>query len=201
MSFAFQEGKIYGIVGNNGSGKTVLMKCICGFLRPTKGRIFVNYKEIGRDVDFPEDIGVIIETPGFLPNLTGYKNLEILASLRGKAGKERIRESVRLAGLDPDLKKHVEKYSLGMRQRLGIAQAIMEDPDLMILDEPFNGLDKKGIQQMHRLLLGLKAEKKTIILSSHSQNDIDVLCDIVCEMDAGVLRCIKNQTEGGKTDG
>lgn len=201
VSFAFQEGKIYGIVGNNGSGKTVLMKCICGFLRPTKGRIFVNYKEIGRDVDFPEDIGVIIETPGFLPNLTGYKNLEILASLRGKAGKERIRESVRLAGLDPDLKKHVEKYSLGMRQRLGIAQAIMEDPDLMILDEPFNGLDKKGIQQMHRLLLGLKAEKKTIILSSHSQNDIDVLCDIVCEMDAGVLRCIKNQTEGGKTDG
>lgn len=118
VSFAFQEGKIYGIVGNNGSGKTVLMKCICGFLRPTKGRIFVNYKEIGRDVDFPEDIGVIIETPGFLPNLTGYKNLEILASLRGKAGKERIRESVRLAGLDPDLKKHVEKYSLGMRQRL-----------------------------------------------------------------------------------
>lgn len=201
VSFALQEGKIYGIVGNNGSGKTVLMKCICGFLRPTKGRIFVNYKEIGRDVDFPEDIGVIIETPGFLPNLTGYKNLEILASLRGKAGKERIRESVRLAGLDPDLKKHVEKYSLGMRQRLGIAQAIMEDPDLMILDEPFNGLDKKGIQQMHRLLLGLKAEKKTIILSSHSQNDIDVLCDIVCEMDAGVLRCIKNQTEGGKTDG
>lgn len=200
VTFSFQEGKIYGIVGNNGSGKTVLMKCICGFLRPTKGRIFVNYKEIGHDVDFPEDIGIIIETPGFLPNLTGYKNLEILASLRGKAGKERIRESIKMTGLDPDMKKHVVKYSLGMRQRLGIAQAIMENPSLMILDEPFNGLDKKGIKQMHELLLGLKAGKKTIILSSHSQNDIDVLCDTVCEMDAGVLRCIKNNPEGGKAD-
>ena len=105
-----------------------------------------------------------------------------------------------MTGLDPDLKKHVVKYSLGMRQRLGIAQAIMENPSLMILDEPFNGLDKKGIKQMHELLLGLKAGKKTIILSSHSQNDIDVLCDTVCEMDAGVLRCIKNNPEGGKAD-
>ena len=135
LSFEFQEGRIYGIVGNNGSGKTVLMKCICGFLHPTKGRILVNYQEIGKETDFPEDVGVIIETPGFLPNLTGLKNLELLASLRGKVGKERIREVIRMVGLDPDMKKPVSKYSLGMRQRLGIAQAVMEDPSLLILDE------------------------------------------------------------------
>ena len=183
VCFEFQEGKIYGIVGNNGSGKTVLMKCICGFLNPSSGKILVNYKEIGKDVDFPEDIGVIIETPGFLPNLTGMKNLEILASLQYKIGKERI------------LKKPVSKYSLGMRQRLGIAQAVMEDPSILILDEPFNGLDKKGVKQMHELILSLKGERKTILLSSHSQNDIDVLCDTVCEMDAGTMTCIRERTD------
>lgn len=191
VSYEFLEGKIYGVVGNNGSGKTVLMKCICGFLVPTRGKIFVNYKQIGKDVDFPEDVGIIIETPGFLPNITGQKNLELLASLRGKAGKVQVTEAIRRVGLDPSLKKPVGKYSLGMRQRLGIAQAVMENPSLLILDEPFNGLDKKGVSQMHELLLGLKEDGKTIILSSHSQNDIDVLCDVVCDMDAGVFRCIK----------
>lgn len=185
VSFSFREGHIYGIVGNNGSGKTVLMKCICGFLVPTSGRILVNHKEIGKDTDFPEDVGLIIETPGFLPNLTGFQNLEILASLRKKIGKAQIREAIKKVGLDPDLKKHVAKYSLGMRQRLGIAQAIMEDPSILILDEPFNGLDKAGVAQMHALILSLKQKNKTILLSSHSQNDIDVLCDVVCEMDAG----------------
>lgn len=194
VSWEFGEGLIYGIVGNNGSGKTVLMKCICGFLIPTHGKVFVNYKQIGKDVDFPEDVGLIIETPGFLPNLTGFKNLDILASLRKKADKERIRETIRKVGLDPDLKKHVSKYSLGMRQRLGIAQAIMEDPSVLILDEPFNGLDKKGVAQIHELLLELKRQHKTILLSSHSQNDIDILCDIVCEMDAGQMRCIRDDT-------
>lgn len=194
VNYEFEEGLIYGVVGNNGSGKTVLMKCICGFLIPTKGKIFVNYRQIGKEVDFPEDIGLIIETPGFLPNITGMKNLEILASLRKKVGKDRIRDVIKQVGLDPTLKKCVSKYSLGMRQRLGIAQAIMEDPSLLILDEPFNGLDKTGVRQMHELILELKAKGKTIILSSHSQNDIDVLCDAVCEMDAGILRCIRNWT-------
>lgn len=191
--YEFHEGVIYGIVGNNGSGKTVLMKCICGFLIPTSGRIFVNYKEIGKTVDFPEDIGLIIETPGFLPNLTGLKNLELLASLRKKIGLVSIKEALLKVGLDPGLKKSVAKYSLGMRQRLGIAQAIMEDPSVLILDEPFNGLDKKGVLQMHELILQLKKQKKTILLSSHSQKDIDVLCDVVCEMDGGKLYCIKDR--------
>lgn len=194
VRYEFKEGLIYGIVGNNGSGKTVLMKCICGFLLPTKGKIMVNYQQIGKDVDFPQDLGLIIETPGFLPNVNGMKNLEILASLRGKASKAAIRETIVKVGLDPDLKKPVSKYSLGMRQRLGIAQAIMEDPSLLILDEPLNGLDKHGVAHMHQLILDLKAQQKTILLSSHSSQDIDVLCDIVCEMDAGELHCIKDLT-------
>lgn len=197
VSWEFEEGRIYGIVGNNGSGKTVLMKCICGFLIPTRGKIFVDYKQIGKDVDFPEDIGLIIETPGFLPGLTGLKNLEILASLRKKVVRPAIRDTIRKVGLDPDLKKNVSKYSLGMRQRLGIAQAIMEDPSILILDEPFNGLDKKGVAQIHQLILELKRQHKTILLSSHSQNDIDVLCDIVCEMDGGTLRCIRDRSREG----
>ena len=190
VSFEFEEGKIHGIIGNNGSGKTVLMKCICGFLVPTRGKIFVNYKQVGKDVDFPEDMGIIIETPGFLPNLTGFKNLELLASIQNKIGVDVIRETLEKVGLDYKSKKPVAKYSLGMRQRLGIAQAIMEDPSILILDEPFNGLDKKGVAHIHKLILELKNRNKTIILSSHSQNDIDVLCDVVCEMDAGEFgRC------------
>ena len=190
VSFEFEEGKIYGIIGNNGSGKTVLMKCICGFLVPTRGKIFVNYKQVGKDVDFPEDMGIIIETPGFLPNLTGFKNLELLASIQNKIGADVIRETLEKVGLDYKSQKPVAKYSLGMRQRLGIAQAIMEDPSILILDEPFNGLDKKGVAHIHKLILELKNRNKTIILSSHSQNDIDVLCDVVCEMDAGEFgRC------------
>ena len=145
LSLSLEAGRVYGIVGNNGSGKTVLMKCICGFLPPTTGTIRVGGKVIGKDVDFPEELGVIIETPGFLTNLSGRKNLEILADLRGRLTSEDILRVLELVGLDPQMKKPVGKYSLGMRQRLGIAQAIMEDPRLLILDEPFNGLDKHGV--------------------------------------------------------
>lgn len=187
VSRDFEEGKIHGIVGNNGSGKTVLMKCICGFLIPTKGKIFVNYKQVGKDCDFPEDIGIIIETPGFLPGATGMKNLQILASLKRKIGNDAIRASIKQVGLDPDAKKPVGKYSLGMRQRLGIAQAIMEDPSVLILDEPLNGLDKSGAAEMRSLIKGLRQQGKTILLASHNQTDIDELCDTVCEMDAGIL--------------
>jgi ABC-2 type transport system ATP-binding protein len=183
----FEEGKIHGIVGNNGSGKTVLFKCICGFLVLTEGRILVDYEQVGRDMDFPEDLGLIIETPGFLPGLSGFKNLQILASLRKKIGDQEIVRAIRRVGLDPALKKHVGKYSLGMRQRLGIAQAIMEDPSLLILDEPFNGLDKHGAADMRELIKGLRSSGKTILLASHNSADIDELCDTVCEMDAGKL--------------
>ena len=190
----FEKGKIHGIVGNNGSGKTVLMKCICGFLIPTEGEIIVNGKRVGKDVDFPPGLGLIIETPGFLPNMTGVKNLEILASLNKKIGLEEIAAAIRRVGLDPLMKKPVGKYSLGMRQRLGIAQAIMENPSLLILDEPLNGLDKHGVMEMRQLIKGLKEQGKTILLASHNQGDIDELCDTVCEMDAGVMTMIREES-------
>ena len=183
----FEAGKIHGIVGNNGSGKTVMMKCICGFLIPDEGHVWVQQKEVGREIDFPKDMGIIIETPGFLPGVTGLKNLKLLASLRGLADEAKIRQTIERVGLDPDLKKPVSKYSLGMRQRLGIAQAIMEDPSLLILDEPFNGLDKHGVAQIRELIRELRTEGKTILLASHNQTDIDELCDTVCEMDAGTM--------------
>ncbi|MBV9614081.1 MAG: ATP-binding cassette domain-containing protein [Ktedonobacteraceae bacterium] len=188
----FEEGKIHGLVGNNGSGKTVLMKCICGFLHPTKGNVVVHNKQVGKDVDFPESLGLIIETPGFLPGLTGKKNLKILASLRRKIDDATICETLKRVGLDPNMKKPVNKYSLGMRQRLGIAQAIMENPRLLILDEPFNGLDKQGIQHMRELILSLRNQGKTILLASHNAQDIEVLCDTVCEMDSGVLTTVRS---------
>lgn len=187
----FEAGKIHGIVGNNGSGKTVLMKCICGFLLVDTGKIFVDYIEVGKDIDFPENIGIIIETPGFLPHVSGIKNLMLLASLNKIIGKAQIEETIKRVGLDPYMKKHVGKYSLGMRQRLGIAQAIMEDPSLLILDEPFNGLDKNGVADMRELIQELRANGKTIVLASHNAADIDMLCDTVCEMDAGVLRVLR----------
>ncbi|MGN8750619.1 ATP-binding cassette domain-containing protein [Oscillospiraceae bacterium HCP3S3_D12] len=187
VSISFEKGQIHGIVGRNGSGKTVLFKCICGLMHPEEGVIFVNGKRVGRDVDMPEDIGAIIEAPGFLPNYSGYKNLRFLANIRRKIGKEEILNVLKTVGLDPESRKHVGKYSLGMRQRLGIAQAIMEDPEILILDEPMNGLDNAGVQDIRALLLELKAQGKTILLASHNHEDIAALCDTVHEMDGGVL--------------
>ena len=191
VSRDFERGKIHGIVGNNGSGKTVLMKCICGFLIPDGGEVIVEGKRIGKEADFPDDLGVIIETPGFLPHVSARKNLEILASLNKKISGKEIEEAIARVGLDPKLKKPVGKYSLGMRQRLGIAQAIMEDPSILILDEPFNGLDKHSVSDMRKLIRELKNAGKTILLASHNQTDIDELCDTVCEMDAGVMTLIR----------
>lgn len=191
VSHAFETGKIHGIVGNNGSGKTVLMKCICGFLRPDTGEILVNHKQVGRETDFPEDIGIIIETPGFLPHLSGFQNLKILASLQKKANNRTICTVMEHVGLDPGLRKPVGKYSLGMRQRLGLAQALMEDPGLLILDEPLNGLDKHGAEHIRSVIKGLREEGKTVVLASHNQIDIDELCDTVCEMDAGILTVVR----------
>lgn len=182
VSFTIPAGHIYGVVGNNGSGKTVLMKCICGFMKCDRGTILVDGRQVGKEVDFPDRLGVIIETPGFIPNLSGYKNLKILASLKGRIGKKEIRETMKRVGLNPDIKKPVAKYSLGMRQRLGIAQAIMEDPVVLILDEPFNGLDRYGVVEIRTLLKELKADGKSILLASHNAQDIKELCDDVLDL-------------------
>ena len=193
VSLSLERGKIHGIIGRNGSGKTVLMKCICGFLQPTSGSIKVFDKVIGRDCDFAQDTGMLIETPGFLPHETGLNNLLWLAKLGKGASKERVKQLIELVGLDPSLRKTVSQYSLGMRQRLGIAQALLDDPSLLILDEPMNGLDKNGVRSIRDLLLSLKAQGKTILLASHFAQDIDELCDTVCEMDQGVLHSLSTK--------
>ena len=183
VNLTIPAGHIFGIVGNNGSGKTVLMKCICGFMRPDSGVVRVNGQQIGKDCDFPDALGVIIETPGFLPNLSGYQNLKILAALKGRIGKKEILETLTRVGLDPGMKKPVGKYSLGMRQRLGIAQAIMEEPSVLVLDEPFNGLDRAGAAQMRELLMEQKQAGRAILLASHNAQDITLLCDDVHDME------------------
>ncbi len=191
ITHSFEKGKIHGVVGNNGSGKTVMFKCICGFLNPTGGKVTAEGKRIGRDRDFPESIGIIIEAPGFLPQFSGLKNLEMLAQIRGKLTLAEIADVIRRVGLDPTSRKPVGKYSLGMRQRLGIAQAIMEKPRILILDEPTNGLDKHGVVEIRELIRSLKDPERTILIASHNVADIDELCDTVCEMDAGVLTEIR----------
>lgn len=182
-----ESGSIVGLIGKNGAGKTMLLKSICGLTNYTGGEISVLGKKIGKDVEIPDSVGVIIEVPGFLPNLSGYKNLKYLADIKGKIGKDRIFEVIRQVGLDPESKKHVGKYSLGMRQRLGIAQALMEDPEILLLDEPMNGLDNKGVAEIKEILKDLRKRNKTIILASHHMEDIDELCDKVVVMDSGKI--------------
>lgn len=187
VTVSFEKGKIYGIIGRNGSGKTVLFKCICGLFPVTEGEITVLNQQIGDGLRVPKGVGAVIETPGFLPNVSAYRNLYYLASLSGKPNRQRLRDVITLVGLDPDSRKHVGKYSMGMRQRLGLAQALMDDPELLILDEPMNGLDNQGVKDMRALFKELRAKGKTIILASHSQEDISALCDMVYTIDAGIL--------------
>ena len=191
VTLELEAGQIYGFVGQNGSGKTVLFKSICGFTKLTEGNIEVLGKIIGRDIDMAEEVGAIIENPGFLPNYSAFRNLKFLASLTGRIGDNEIRDAIEKVGLDADSRKKVGKFSMGMRQRLGIAQAIMENPMILILDEPFNGLDKNGVEEIRKLLLEQKNAGKTIVLASHNSADIDILCDEVYEMEQGVCTKIK----------
>lgn len=187
LSVSIEEGLIHGIVGRNGSGKTVMMKLILGILKPTVGSVTVGGKRIGRDVDFPEDVGAIIENLELIPYLNAFDNLWNLAAIKKKISKDDVREILKTVGLENTGRKKVSKFSLGMRQRLAIAQAIMEKPKLVILDEPMNGLDKTGVEEMRRIFLSLKENGTTILLASHNMDDINRLCDKVYEMDAGVL--------------
>ena len=188
VSLRGESGKIYGLVGHNGSGKTVLFKIICGFLSCDEGTVSVDGKIMGKDKDMLTEAGIIIEDPGFLRNWSAYHNLEFLYTIRNKKDKAYLYSVLKKVGLDPKMKRPVGKFSLGMRQRFAIAQAIMEDPGILILDEPMNGLDKNGVEEIRRLLLQMKQENKLIILASHNREDIDVLCDEVYEMEDGVLQ-------------
>ena len=185
-----ESGKIYGLVGYNGSGKTVLLKCICGFLNYEEGEIRINEKKLGRELTMLPSAGIIIEEPSFLRRWDAYHNLKFLYTICNQNDKAHLCQVLRLVGLDPGSRKPVGKYSLGMKQRLAIAQAVMEDPDVLILDEPMNGLDKNGIQQMRELFLDMKRKGKLILLASHNKEDIDVLCDEVYEMENGRLERI-----------
>lgn len=187
ISLKFESGHIYGIVGHNGSGKTVLFKCICGFLGCEKGEIRVNQEKMGKDMDMLTNAGIIIEEPSFLRKWSGYHNLEFLYTIRNRNNKKYLYSIMKKVGLDPTLRRPVGKYSLGMRQRLAITQAIMENPDILILDEPMNGLDKRGVEEMRKLYLQMKEEGKLVILASHNREDIDVLCDEVYEMEDGII--------------
>lgn len=186
ITVSFNTGHIYGIVGRNGSGKTMLFKSICGLVNITYGKIKV-FNELIANGNFPKDTGIIIESPGFLPQYNCYKNLEILASINNKITSSDIKNIIYKVGLDPEDKRPIKKYSLGMKQRLGIAQALMENPRLLILDEPMNGLDEKGVEDIRKLLLELKEQSVTILLASHNKEDISYLCDSIYIMDNGKL--------------
>ncbi len=191
VSLTCEAGNIYGIIGCNGSGKTVLFKSICGLYRLDEGEIWIGDKKMKHDIDMLTEAGIIIEEPSFLRNYSGYKNLDFLYRIRNKKNRQHLYEVMRKVGLDPLSKKRVRNYSLGMRQRLAIAQAIMEEQPILILDEPMNGLDKRGVSEMRDFFKELKNQGKTILMASHNKEDIDVLCDRVYEMDAGVLTIVR----------
>lgn len=185
ISVNFEGGKTYGIAGRNGSGKTVLLKCIAGLLPLSSGTISINSKLLGKELDIAPDTGIIIEEPGFITGYSALTNLRLLSCLRKKLPDEELKAFIRMVGLDPDSRKPVGRYSMGMRQRLGIAQAIMDRPSLLLLDEPMNGLDESGVQDIRSLLLDLKKQGITIIMATHNMDDISLLCDEVYKMDSG----------------
>lgn len=177
VSLELHSGMIYGLQGPNGSGKTMLMRLVCGLIRPTEGAVTIDGKRLGRDMDFPGSLGLLIESPAFLPNYTGLKNLELLAGIQKRVGIEEVRQAIRDAGLDPDDKRKYRKYSLGMKQRLGIAAAIMEKPDLILLDEPTNALDDQGVQQICGLIRRERDRGALIILACHDSQILEGLAD------------------------
>lgn len=187
INLELTSGHIYGLAGINGSGKTVLMKCICGLSTPTSGRILIDDKQVGKDIDFPESIGALIESPGFIEYYSAYDNMQSLASIRKKTGKEEIKSLLEKVGLNPDEKKHVKKYSLGMRQKLGIAMALLDNPDIVILDEPFNALDKKSVLNVKDIILGLKSDNRLVILSSHDGKLLEEVTDKIYEIEEGKI--------------
>lgn len=185
VNLRMESGKIYGLLGRNGSGKTMLMRAICGLIRPTEGKIMIDGAQQWKDFSFPPDLGMLIETPTFLPEFTGFENLEMLSSIRKKVSRNDIRETITKVGLMPDDKRITRKYSLGMRQRLGIACAIMEHPQLLVLDEPFNGLDVDGYELVKRIILEEKHKGTLIVLACHSREDLEDLSDVIYKVEQG----------------
>lgn len=187
INLSVKKGYIYGIIGRNGSGKTMLFRAISGLIKPTSGEIFIDSKKLHKDISFPESIGIIIEQPGFWEDYTGFENLRILASIKNIITEKEIKDTIKRVGLDPNDTRDYKKYSLGMKQRLAVAQAIMEKPDLIILDEPTNGLDDEGVSLVREILIGERDRGATILIASHNREDIDILADKKYRMDLGSI--------------
>lgn len=187
INLTLESGKVIGLKGKNGSGKTMLMRAISGLILPTSGKVYINDKELGRHISFPPSIGILIENPSFISNYTGFKNLKILASIQNRISDDEIRDAIRKVGLDPDDKRTFKKYSLGMKQRLGIAVAIMERPDIVILDEPINALDEAGAGLIKGLLDELKANGSLIIIACHDTEELNYLSDEIYEIYDGEI--------------
>lgn len=193
INLKLQSGKIYGFVGKNGSGKTMLMRAICGLINPTSGEVVIDSKVLGKDISFPDNVGILIENPGFIPSYSGFKNLKYLARIRNKISDEDIKSVISMVGLNPEDRKSYRKYSLGMKQKLGIACAIMENPNLLILDEPFNALDEETVDNIRNIIKSKKNKENIIILSCHDSEEIENLCDEIIEIKLGkITRIIGN---------
>lgn len=177
INISLEGGNIYGIIGKNGSGKTMFLRMISGLILPTSGGVKVDGKILGKDISFPVSLGVLLEKPSFLPNLTGYENLQMLAKIRNTTPNETIQSFMELFELDCKSRKTFREYSLGMKQKLGIIQAIMENQQIIILDEPFNALDDVSVEILRKVLKELKSQGKLIVMTSHNKEDIDLLCD------------------------
>lgn len=188
INYEFICGNIYGVVGPNGSGKTMLLRVISGLIRPTHGSVFVDEKILHKDISFPPNAGIIIEKPELLPFFTGYENLKYLSEIRRLVSGDQIREFMKMFALVPDSKQLVKKYSLGMKQKLGVIQAIMEDPDVLILDEPFNALDENTVAMLHNMFLEYREKGKLIIITSHHYDDIVAICNQVLTIQDGTIR-------------
>ncbi len=188
VSMHLFDGNVYGIVGRNGSGKTMLLRALAGLIRTDEGEIWYQDQLLHKDMDVPPSLGIIIENAGLYPEFTGIKNLKLLAAIRKNVGDKEIREAIERVGLDPEDKRTYRKYSLGMKQRLLLAQAIMEKPDVILLDEPANGLDEEAVGLMRKIIEEERKRGALILLASHSKEDIGLLADTVYRMEAGQLR-------------
>lgn len=178
VNIEIEKGKTVGFKGRNGSGKSVLLKIIAGLYTPDKGNVYIRGERLGDQIDYPDNVGILVDSPGFIEILSGFDNLCLLAEIKGRIGRKEVATTMREFGLDPNSKIKVKNYSLGMKEKLGIIQAVMEDQEIIILDEPFNALDETSCRHLYEFLKYLKSKRKTILLTSHNQADLDALCDV-----------------------
>ena len=187
VNLTFESGHVYGLVGRNGSGKTMLLRAICGLIFPDSGKVIIDGKQLHKDISFPESCGIIIENTDLLPNFSAFDNLKMLSEIKNTANDNMIKSAIKSVGLDPDSKKKVKTFSLGMKQRLGIAAAIMEEPDILLLDEPFNAIDEGGLQLIRDILADFKKAGRIVILACHDKEELESVSDEIIKMKNGKI--------------